>query len=712
MTPQTELQAYGTKINLPLLNSIIAFVLDTAEATHAQRTELRRQCPFLAPASGQAIQEKYGFLYLGELLERYGERFGMTAPDLRAIALALAYTRDLTTPEMFVGPQRDNFLRNVRKAAGGDIYLSGALYLLDEGRDGAAERELELTGTVYGSTEDLLFALGLFQNPERAFLSFKPQLLRLLGRERTMPIAGNMTAFNWLIAWLAPLLKTARGKDLALFRALCALPVSHVKPGGKPHDVLLAHGWTPLEISYANMLSVLSQAVDGALQKDSIVSEKIAVTLFQEVFSCGTPLTKEAYGQLTQVYRLYERFHIRCYGYEGLRQALEPDARIQDADTLLWFSSLVDIYSPVFGAFDVIDGKWDALAHTLEQDKYVPLFESCLDDGMAREDVQRRLDRYRELTGRDYADIYWDGSRGSRFGLLVNKDILDPWTLFTGSLDGDGQVGKPEMISHVWEYVHNVKTPQAYRFFEQFFAVYGVGSLKKFFGYRYQAFYDGLTKRGHFSNDPLVLNLHRDYLDGEGHRQLLQWLEEYMFTYQPEKYLELPIAILRNEAVAALFSAEEQRAMFDLVAKQPMMPQGILNELKRRYLTEDELQAERDAEAAARRQEAQRQREELAQSIQAKYAELTDGTFRSAVKFLDEYKYYRDKRPIACRVLREHLDGLLESQDYELDGQEAARFLYVCDKLVHEKAMGFAEAQVYIMKVKERAGHDTDHQPE
>lgn len=711
MPLQTELHAYGAKINLPLFNSIVSFVLDTAEATRAQRAGLRRQCPFLTQASGEAFQEKYGFLYLGELLERYEERFGMAVPDLRAIALALAYTRDLTTPEMFIGPQQANFLRNVRKAAGGDIYLSGALYLLDEGRDGATDRELKLTGADYGSTEDLLFVLGLFQDRGRAFLNFRPQLLRLLGKARTMPVIGNTTALDWLIAWLSPQLKTARGKDMSLFRALCALPTSHVKPGGKPHDTLLEHGWTQLEIAYANMMAVLSQAVDGALQKDSIVSEKIAVTLFHEVLSCDALLAQETYDQLTQVYRLYERFSIKCYGFEGLRQALEDGTRIQNAGTFLWFSSLVSIYSPVFGSFDIMDGKWDPLAAGLEPDKYIPLFEECLVDGMTQAEIQLRLDRYRELTGKDYAGIYWGGSRGRRFGLLVDQGILDPWSLFTGSLGGDGQIDKPEMVSHVWEYARSVKTPQAYRFMEKFFSEYGVAGLEKFFGCHHRDFLDGLTARqsGYYhSPDTFRLNLYRDYLDGTGHRQLLQWLEEYIFAFNPEKYLVLIAAILRDEFAAGLFSGKEQRELFDLIAKQPDTHQGVLGELKRRYLTEDELRTERDAETTARQQAEQHQKEELVQGIRDKYSELSDGTFQSAVRFLDEYKYYRDKRPIACRVLREHLDGLLEALDYVLDSREAARFLYVCDKLVQEKAMGFNEAQSCIMKVKERDAHDTD----
>ena len=712
MPLQTELHAYGAKINLPLFNSIVSFVLDTAEATRAQRAGLRRQCPFLTSASGEAFQEKYGFLYLGELLERYEERFGMAVPDLRAIALALAYTRDLTTPEMFVGPQRADFLRKVRKAAGGDIYLSGALYLLDGGRDSAADREPALTGADYAFTEDLLFVLGLFQDRERAFLHFRTQLLRLLGKNRTMSVIGNTAALDWLIAWLTPQLRTARGKDMALFRALCALPTSHVKPGGIPHGTLLEHGYTPLEIAYANMMSVLSQAVDGALKTDSIVSEKIAVTLFHEALSCDTPFTRETYDQLTQVYRLYERFSIKCYGFEGLRQALEDGTRIQNASTFLWFSSLVSIYSPVFGSFDIMDAKWDSLAAALEPDKYIPLFEECLDGGMTQAEIQLRLDRYRELTGRGYAGIYWGGSRGNRFGLLVDKGILDPWSLFRDSLTEDGQVDKPEMAAHVWEYARSVKTPQAYRFFEQFFSAYGVEGLERFFGYHHRDFLDGLTKRGNYGSGPMALDLHRDYLDHAGHRQLLQWLEEYIFAYQPEKYLELITAILRDEFAAGLFTAEEQRELFDLLAKQPGVHAGILGELKRRYLTEDELQAEREAEAAARQASEQRQKEELVRGIRDRYAELSDGGFQSVIRFLDEYKYYRDKRSIACRIVREKLDGLLESIDYKLDGQEAARFLYVCNKLVREKAMGFSEAQNYINQIKERDEHDTDDQPE
>ena len=342
----------------------------------------------------------------------------------------------------------------------------------------------------------------------------------------------------------------------------------------------------------------------------------------------------------TAAYQLYEKFSIKCYGYEGLLQALEPDTRIQDADTFRWFSTLADIHSPVFSGFDIMDPKWVALANTVTPEQYRHMFAACLDDGMTKEEIQRRLDRYQELTGKSYIDFYWNFPYKARFGLLVDKGVLDLWDLFQGSLGEDGGIEKRAMADHVWHYARGIRTPQAYRFWEQFFTAYDIEGLERFFGNRHRDFFDDLTEReGHYyGQDTLRLKLHRDFLDGEGHRLLLRWLEMYIFTYKPEKYMELVTAILRDEAVAGLFSAGEQREFFDLVAKQPGTHQGILSELKRRYLTEAEQQAERDAEAAARRASELRQREEMVQGIRDKYAELLDGTFASVVKFLDEYR--------------------------------------------------------------------------
>lgn len=80
MPDKSEQYILELEINISLLNDIIAFVLDTAKATYVQKSLLQNRCILLIKdAPDSEFQEKYRFLYLGELLERYEERFGNTS---------------------------------------------------------------------------------------------------------------------------------------------------------------------------------------------------------------------------------------------------------------------------------------------------------------------------------------------------------------------------------------------------------------------------------------------------------------------------------------------------------------------------------------------------------------------------------------------------------------------------------------------------------
>lgn len=169
----SNMSAYAAKINLKLLNDIIIFVVNAAKASYAQKQDLRTKCIFPLTdnqAAASAMQREYGFLYLGELLERYEERFGMTPPDRRAIALALGYTREIATPEMFVGSQKGDFIQAVRRHADTehDIYLTGALYLIHRKECTAVVLEDHLKKWTYTKTEELIFAMSLFPDREQA----------------------------------------------------------------------------------------------------------------------------------------------------------------------------------------------------------------------------------------------------------------------------------------------------------------------------------------------------------------------------------------------------------------------------------------------------------------------------------------------------------------------------------------------------------------
>lgn len=700
-----ELTAYQSAVNLSLLNDIIAFVRDKSEASPAKRLALRQDCIFLdSKFFGDSLQKKYGFLYLGELLERYEERFGMSIQDFRAISLALAYTKELADDSMFIGPQRRNFIQQLKRRADGDIYLTGALYLL-EVKPKLQSKLAELPA----STEELIFAVSLFQNQADSFQNFKTRLLDYLGAGRTMPITGNMKAMCWLIFWLAIESKSIRGKDMALFRALTALPVSHVKRESKHHEILLAHGYTHLEIAYANMMSVLLQASPEALPQKSVTAQKIAVSLFQELFASEADLTQEVYQNLSEIYRLYARFQPRCYGCGTMLDALKNGPQIRTAKTLLWFAQYGDMYHPAFDGFDILDSKWDRLASALETGKYLTLFERTLSESLDADGIQKRIERRDALTGNSYLARYYEDDYLHCFNLLVHKDILNLWTCFQNSLDADGHVEKPGMLDYVRHSLSGLQTIQAFEFYKKFMDAYGVAGLERFFGYNRRGFYESCVVRSnsHYysSQAEIQLNIQRPFLDNDGQRQLLSWLEEYIYYYEPDKYLDLTTAILQSDSVSRLYEGAELRKLFDAVITRLDLPHYCVSELKSRYLTEAERQADLDAQIVAKHEaEKQKKRAEI-QKLQKEYDTLPEKNLAAAVKYLNSYQFYSERFPLACRIVRERLDGILTDSGFTLDYKEAAMFLSISANLVKTRAMTLTEAQSYISQLKEGIEH-------
>lgn len=716
----SNMSAYAAQINLKLMNDIIIFVVNAAKANTAQQKELRTRCIFpLSPsqAAASAMQREYGFLYLGELLERYEERFGMTLPDRRAIALALGYTRDITTPEMFVGRQEGQFIQAVRRHADAepDIYLTGALYLIHRRECTLVVLEDHLKKWTYTKTEELIFAMSLFPNREQAFAQFSGQLVNLLGKERTLPVFGNTDILNYAFAMLFPLKKQMKARSMDLLRALLSLPVSFVKEGSKHHGWLLKHGYTPIEIVYANAAALCSQCVPGGPGRKSLTAEKLIVALFRTVLPYDKVLPTEVYQQLTQVYQMYSTFDVKCYGEQRLADTLRSGLQIQTPETMAWFVRCTGEHlHPATASFDIMEPKWDSLAVSLDAEAYRKLFADCLGEDMNPAQIQERLSRYQALTKGNYTDCYSMEYSGSKFSLLVKTGIIDLWTAFQSCLREDGDVSDTILLRHIKDYCRGVKTIQAFEFLKQFLHQYGYQGKKLYLDQYQHGFEYELWEQKGYGSSEVTLKLHRDFLadDLEGQRLLLNWVDEYFFTHKPHCYLDFVIVVLKDEAVSALLSPEDRRGMFDAVISQSKLSSYDASQLKQRYLTPEEQQAEQVAKEAARAEKERQKRLNMIRDIESCYADSNDGTFGFVMKYLDKYRYYSDQKPIAHCTVRDGLEQLLHDNGYALVPDEANRFLIVCRELFHSSTLSWAELQSYILKVEEVKCDDPDSDPD
>ena len=686
MSENVRLKALVEKVNIPLFNEITCFILETANATHEQVFDFAQRCLlFDLQRKNGSIQEKYGILYLGELLERYEERFGMPLPDLRAISLSLGFARDFLSQEMFVGSQKLDFIKKVKAQADDDIYLTVSLYLLGE--------DVELLRWEYTAAEDLIFVLSLSTDFKTTFQHFAPQLLRLLAKERTMPVLGNIGLLEWLIVQTGLMPKELRAKDMALFRALCALQKSFVKPGSKSHDILLENGYTALEIAYMNM-------VMGKAGRHTLLAEKMAVQLFREAIPSEEPFAPEIYEQLTWLYTQEREFSVKYCDSHKLLDALGKDITIGHADTFAWLAGLEGLRQHIFECFDIMDTKWDSLAVKFPEKNYEIIFGRNLQAEMDADEIRARIARHDELTGMDYVQKCCEKNL-STFPLLVQKGIIDLWPLFCANADR-----QTEIVENIGQYLQGHFTMGAYRFFEKFLEKYGMGDLSKFFDCHRVRVFDRLYEKQYsYQKAYFSLTIYRPFLNPKQHCKLLNWLQEYFFQYDAGNYTSFVKAILLDDFASALLPAEEQRALFDLVIQMQGLEAQETKALKLRYLTPEEKQAEQDAEARAEQERKQRLEAERVQHIREEFAKES-GCLEDIFYFLDGYRYDKINGRTVCAVIAENLAALLKSRNYTLSQKEAGYLLRVCGVMMLQQALGWNELQNYIANIKEERKND------
>lgn len=708
MSDVNEINAFSGKINLTLLNDIVEFVVETAATPYQLQKKLYAQCPFLMSESKNgAFQEKYRFLYLGELLERYEQRFGMPIQDRRAIALALGYTKEIATDDMFVGNQRDVFIQSIRQYVNLDVYLTGAMYLLAVDEGDREDLEKILLKMQFKSTEDIIFVVSLFPDFKDALSNYKSSILRLFGSERSISTLGNMQCFNWLITRLQPIIKSMRSKECGILRALCALPTAYIKKDNKHYELLSKNGYSPLEIAYANTLAVLSQTADKVLHPNSIATEKIVVELFQQVFDYEKALDTKVYERLDSIFLGYEQFSVRCYGEKKLIDILK-DSRIKNAKTFAWFTKHTHISNRAFSGFDIEDNKWDTLVTDLEAGKYRYLFEENLISADDKARIQNCIDRYNRLTGKDYVQSYYESDGRRQFHLLVKFGIIDLWSTFQNSLDKAGAIAKPKMMAHISLYIYGIRTEEAFQFCKRFFSQYGVEDYKAYFEILPHSndFASGLMSRQYYKDKTYIeLEFERSYLEKrpDDLKMVLLWMQEYLFKYKTELYLPFICAVLKDTRMADLFSSEIGRKMFDLIAGYPHISKNDIADLKQKYWTEAELTAEKEATKAAEERAAKEANAIQEQNIRNDYDKIVNGSVESVLKFIGRYAW--GPRSVALRIVAEKLPQILKKKHSKLNSAEICLFIKICTELMGENAITFSEIQQYILQIEEVGKH-------
>ena len=172
-------RAYQRTVDLDLYHAFAELVVQTSQDDTAGRTyrQMRTMQIWQPESDVFGYFEPYNLRYPGEVLERFEEKLGDDVRVLRALALALGNTCAIQSDNMFVGNQRGTFLQKVRRSAREDVYLQGALYLLETDTTQRHSLLDELAAKVYVRTEEALFVLSLFDDVEYGYVATAQQCI-------------------------------------------------------------------------------------------------------------------------------------------------------------------------------------------------------------------------------------------------------------------------------------------------------------------------------------------------------------------------------------------------------------------------------------------------------------------------------------------------------------------------------------------------------
>lgn len=727
-------QAYHEQVNIGLYNDIVAFVMATTAADTMQvYRNLTSNHLWYCRSNNDNIQEQYGFRYFGELLERFEAKAGSEIRDIRAIALAMADTKDLFTDDMFVGNQQNNFIKKITLLSVGDIYLKGALYLLKKGESNGAGLLDVLTRAAYTQTEELVFVMSLYGDFEQAFLNFKPQLIKLLGNARTIRTGGNMNIYCWLIKQLhyCSKIKQVRTKDMALIRALMDLTLSFVKTGSRPYGVLLEAGYTFEEIIYLNSFILRHRPVSNTIDVDSIVAEKIAIEMCKVYINSENTHSSDAYEHLEWLLKKYGSFNIKINGYKGIYQAIEKDIKIANPRTFLWLFKIIgpkDVFR-----FDILNERWDILSCELEAGVYRKLFDEQLvtNSELTGAQITEHIQKYDALTGLPYLAQFEHEFLYEReyvFSLLVNKGVINLETSFVSSpgieflVDNSVDEARPPMLIYIRQYIKGIHSREAFDFFKYFFSRHNFEDMHRLFikgadhwGYRNKdsffvdEFYKG-PARYYGDNSNRRFEIKRSFLSDDEHRELFGWLDDYMFQYKADTYIEFAVLLLADSFVTTLFPHNELRQIYDAVRdKDISIVKQYSDTLKNTFLSEAELKAELNAEEKRKKEMKRLEREQQLQRLRDELAAVYDGTFKSLLKYLDKHKYSFNNQEDAMLLAAKYLDNTLSEKDHVLGKKELGRFLIFSGKLLKEGCANFDTIKNHVLLIEEGSAHDENN---
>ncbi|MEI3355573.1 MAG: hypothetical protein V8R81_00540 [Clostridia bacterium] len=687
-----ESEAFENKINIKLCNELINFVYETSSNKSKDiLDDISKKCIWFRKSKILELQEICEIKYFGELLERYEEKVGGNSKNIRAIALALGYAKDLITSNMIIGNQLIDFINKIKKMSENDIYLKGALYLYDNKKYSNYIEDL-LNNKRYESTEDIFFVISLSEDIETSFNSIRKQLLNLIGKNKTISAINNVNLYSWFINRFYNIIKKDRKKEDILLKKIIYLPTKQIKKEDDTYKVLSENGYSQEEIAYLNYALLFYVTIPNKVRIGcSITEERIAINLCKVVLNNPRQQNEELYNLIENMISEYRCFEIKCSEKESLKQAIIDEINIENPITYLKFYNIFN--NKIYG-FNILDNKWDILVELMDNNEYEKLFDRFIgDNDFSREDLKNYIEKYNSITKKSYIDtfylFYWQ--REDIFKQLVDKGIINLVDYFQKY--EEQHKFKNMDIEHLKRYVNKITTREAFCFLK-YILEYRKYKIEEIDIFEFNLRNLFKHKRYYYETEDFI-DINKKFLSIKEKQKLLYFLDNYIFKVYPEEYMNFIISLLNCEYIKEILSIEELREIYFMIIKINSEIKKD-SQLRKKYLTKQELEdvinRENEEKIKEKKIELKRKQEEITR----RFMDMPKGIFKNMNDFCRAYRWENEEWDICCSIVKKYL--IKNVQDFEVSKSEVINFMNLLELLIESKAITLSEVKKITLK--------------
>ena len=689
--------AYEKFINIELFNDIITFIIDTKcnkKEAWENYKEIEKKVIWIRKRDRNIIRENYKFQYFGELLERYEERIGNDIKDFRAIALALGYAGKYIESSMIVGTQLIDFINKIRSKAGNDIYLKCALYLYDNKKYYSYSEEF--MRKKYINTQEIIFSLSIFYERIDDFLKQnRKQIVDLLGKDRNMPVMGNIGIYAWVIRNLNTWIFNDRKKDISFLKALIKVPTAFQKEDTIVYKELTNNGYSNEEIAYLNYLILYYATVPKSVRLgNSVVEEKIAVNLCVALINSNNTYEKDIYDLIRKILNKYNKFDIKCNGFCNIKLAIEDKIEIINPTT---FAELCYELDYNLFSFNILEKKWDIVAQIIDGEKYEKIFDKfLLRSNYNKDKLDECVNKYNELTGQKYIESFlkFDYERETVFKFLIEKNVIFLKDVFECNIKDN----KQHNYRHLKEYIRGVRNKKSFEFLKYLIRLnkYTIKEISEF-GFSLETL---LLGGRYYGCNKYYLDIERKFLGIKEHKILFNFLEKHIFYNYPRMYLDFLESVLKTDMICKLFPKEELRRIY--LALCEIYPETYKKEgFQKKYLTSVEMDKILEQKRIEKELKEQQQELENEKFVREKFDEINEkNSFKNLYKLCDCYEYNEIKIKYCIKMVKKYIFDNIDS--FSKDNEEKIYFMNLLIFLMKKEKLSTQEfAEITYQYIKE-----------